>query len=246
MTSSLKLNLAGFFVCVLQQVNGMFRSIMSRHYIFAPQNNIIRYMGRKSLKGTRQKEIIKAFYKVAKKEGLENASIAKAAELIDINPSLVVHYFKSKDHLVYGLIEYILDKYLLIYKVPPEDAEDAQTHLLKVIDNIFSSKWNTLFDDSVSYSCYALAFRDKIIKGKYKELLDSLRQRLQQLITECHEQKVLHVQDPALTADLIFVLVDGAYYYLSLVGDKKEYQQKLAQYKKQALLLLNFSSPVEY
>lgn len=202
-------------------------------------------MGRKSLKGARQKEIIKAFYKVAKKEGLENASIAKAAELIDINPSLVVHYFKSKDQLVHGLIEYILDKWLLIYKVPAEDAEDPKTHLLKVIDNIFSSKWNTLFDDSVSYSCYALAFRDKTIKGKYKELLDTLRQRLQELIVECNNRKVLSIENPALTADLIFVMVDGAYYYLSLVGDKQEYQEKLVQYKKQALLLLNPSLSVE-
>ncbi|HTI93187.1 MAG TPA: hypothetical protein VL727_21460 [Puia sp.] len=199
-------------------------------------------MGRKSLKDTRQKEIIKAFYKVAKKEGLENASIAKTAELININPSLVVHYFKSKDYLVYGLIEYILDKYLLIYKVPAEESSSPKTVLLRVIDNIFSSKWNTLFDDSVSYSCYSLAFRDKTIKDKYKVLLDTLRERLQQLIIDCNEMDILTVENPAHTADLIFVLVDGAYYYLSLVTDKKEYQQKLMQYKKQAISLLNFSS----
>lgn len=198
-------------------------------------------MGRKSLKDTRQKEIIKAFYKVAKKEGLENASIAKTAELIDINPSLVVHYFKSKDYLVYGLIEYILDKYLLIYKVPAEESSNPKTVLLQVIDNIFSSKWNTLFDDSVSYSCYSLAFRDKTIKDKYKVLLDTLRERLQQLIIDCNDMDILSVENPAHTADLIFVLVDGAYYYLSLVSDKKEYQQKLMQYKKQAISLLNFS-----
>lgn len=202
-------------------------------------------MGRKSLKDTRQKEIIKAFYKVAKKEGLENASIAKTAELININPSLVVHYFKSKDYLVYGLIEYILDKYLLIYKVPAEESSNPKTVLLQVIDNIFSSKWNTLFDDSVSYSCYSLAFRDKTIKDKYKVLLDTLRERLQQLIIDCNDMDILSVENPAHTADLIFVLVDGAYYYLSLVSDKKEYQQKLMQYKKQAISLLNFSpSPV--
>jgi len=201
-------------------------------------------MGRKSLKGPRQKEIIKAFYKVAKKEGLENASIAKTAELIDINPSLIVHYFKSKDHLVYGLIEYILDKYLLIYKVPPGDAAHPKTNLLSVIDNIFSSKWNTLFDDSVSYSCYSLAFRDKIIKGKYKVLLDALREKLRLLIVDCNDTGILTVKDPAHTADLIFVLVDGAYYYLSLVSDKEEYQDKLMQYKEQAISLLSFSSPV--
>jgi AcrR family transcriptional regulator len=201
-------------------------------------------MGRKSLKEPRQKEIIKAFYKVAKKEGLENASIAKTAESIHINPSLVIHYFKTREHLIYGLIEYILDKYLLIYKIPAEEGAHPKDILLKVIDNIFSSKWNTLFDDSVSYSCYSLAFRNKIIKGKYKMLLDTLRQRLELLISDCRDKGVLEVADPGLTADIIFVLVDGAYYYLSLVDDRQEHQVKLNRYKKQAMIHLNFVSPV--
>jgi hypothetical protein len=55
---------------------------------------------------------------------------------------------------------------------------------------------------------------------------------------------MLDVADPGLTADIIFVLVDGAYYYLSLVEDKEEYQAKLNQYKKQAMIHLNFVSPV--
>lgn len=199
-------------------------------------------MGRKSLKVPRQREIIKAFYKLAKKEGLENASIAKTAAIIDINPSLVMHYFETKDALVHGLIEYILDKYLLIYKLPQEYQGNPKKSLLKVIDNIFSQRWNSLFDDSVSYSCYSLAFRNRAIKEKYKNLLDTLRQNLEQLIRECKQQGILSVKDPALTADIIFVLVDGAYYYLCLVTDKKEYQDKLKQYKKQALAQLNFVS----
>src|SRR5882757_884358 len=202
-------------------------------------------MGRKSLAAPRQKEIIKAFYKVAKREGLENASIAKTAESIGINPSLVMHYFKTKEHLVYGLIEYILDKYLLIYKTPPEISAHPKKALLKVIDNIFSSKWNTLFDDSVSYSCYALAFRNKIIKEKYKNLLDALRQKLELLIVDCRDMGMLTVEDPALIADIIFVLVDGAYYYLSLVKDKQEHEQKLIRYRKQAIAHLNFVSAAQ-
>jgi hypothetical protein len=53
------------------------------------------------------------------------------------------------------------------------------------------------------------------------------------------------VKDPALTADIIFVLVDGAYYYLCLVSDKEEYQRKLIQYKKQAIGQLNFVSAAQ-
>mgnify|MGYP003574886981 FL=1 len=199
-------------------------------------------MGRKSIKASRQKEIIEAFYKVAKKEGLENASIAKTAVLININPSLVIHYFNTKEALVYGLIEYILDKYVLIFKTPPAYKDDPEKRLLHIIDNIFSHKWNTLFDDSVAYSCYALVFRDKKVKEKYKVLLESLRTNLKNIIDECNERGVLAVANPSLTADIIFVIVDGAYYYLSLVKNKKEYQEKLANYKQQALLQLNLSS----
>jgi len=195
-------------------------------------------MGRKNLKEPRQKEIIKAFYKLSKKEGLENASIAKTAELINVNPSLIMHYFKTKDYLVYGLIEFILDKYLLIYKLDNINSSSPKIVLNKIIDNIFSKKWNTLFDDGVSYSCYSLTFRNKIIRQKYKILLDTLRKSLEDSIIACNKAKLLSVKNPSATADLIFVLVDGAYYYLSLVDNKEEYEKKLSQYKKQALNLL--------
>lgn len=195
-------------------------------------------MGRKSLKTIRQKEIIKTFYTVAKKEGLENASIAKTAMAMNINPSLILHYFQTKEQLIYGLIEYILDKYLLIYKVDVNSSQSPENSLFRVIDNIFSKKWNSLFDDGVSYSCYSLAFRDKKIKQKYRALLDTLRKTLENLIADCANKGMIEVKDPAFTADLIFVLVDGAYYYLSLVEDKKVYQEKLELYKEQAIKLL--------
>ncbi|WP_126245099.1 TetR family transcriptional regulator [Chitinophaga rhizosphaerae] len=193
-------------------------------------------MGRKSLKEPRQKEIIKAFYKIVKKDGLENASIQKIAESIQINPSLIMHYFRSREHLVYGLVEFILDRWLLIFDV--KDAEDPRDALDKVLDNIFSKKWNSLFDDGTSYSLYSLAFRNKTIRQRYKHLLDSLRQRLSEMIEACNESKTLAVKDPVATADIIFVLVDGAYYYLSLVDDKAEYDRRLAVYKKHALNVL--------
>lgn len=198
-------------------------------------------MGRKSLKPTRQKEIIRVFYRVAKKEGLENASIAKTAGAMNINPSLVMHYFSTREDLIYGLIDYILDKYLLIYHVPKEAETDPKGALLGVIDNIFSKKWNTLFDDGVSYSCFSLAFRDKKIKRKYKLLLDRLRATLEELLIICKKKKIVKVSNPALTADLIFILVDGAYYYLSLVEDPKEYEAKLKLYKQRAIQLLHLN-----
>ena len=198
-------------------------------------------MGRKSLKELRQKEIIKEFYKIAKQSGLENASIAKTAAAMSINASLIMHYFQTKEQLIYGLVEYILDKYLLIFSLDNDEKEDVRQRLEKAIDNIFSKKWNKLFDDGVSYSCYSLTFRDKSVRKKYKLLLDTLRKHLEQLITACCEEGLLDVEDPSGTADLIFILADGAYYYLSLTDSKEEYNSRLESYKKQALGLLKFN-----
>ncbi|WP_257670656.1 TetR family transcriptional regulator C-terminal domain-containing protein [Parapedobacter tibetensis] len=201
-------------------------------------------MGRKSLKETRRQEIIKVFYKVAKKEGLENTSIAKIAKVMDINPSLIIHYFQTKEELTYALIDYILDKYLLIYKVSRDSDVALPEALVAIIDNLFSKKWNNLFDDGLFYSCYALAFRDKKVKLMYKALTDSLRERLTLLIQRCKQEKVLRVADPRRTADLIFALIDGAYFYLSLAANKEEFNLKIAEYKEEAFRLLGISDPV--
>lgn len=196
-------------------------------------------MGRTSLKAIRQKEIIKAFYKISKKEGLENASIAKVAKAIAVNPSLIMHYFQTKEQLVYGLVDFILDKYLLIYKSEENTLTDPLHTLLKTIDNIFSKKWNMFFDDGVSYSIYALTFREKYVQKKFKCVLDILRLRLEELISLCKKEGKINIDSPAITADLIYTIADGAYYYLCVTKNKTQYEEKLTIYKQQAIFLLN-------
>jgi len=190
-------------------------------------------MGRKSLKETRQQEIIKVFYKVAKKEGYENTSIAKIAKVMDINPSLIMHYFETKEDLTYALIDYILERYLLIYTIKHKDQATLE-NLQHMVEMLFSKKWNLLFDDGLFYTFYALAFREKKIKVKYKMILDTLRQNLAAIIEECNAKTLTKIKEPQATADLIFVLVDGAYFYLSLENDSKAYSERLNYYKQKA------------
>jgi AcrR family transcriptional regulator len=195
-------------------------------------------MGRKSLKPIRQKGIIKAFYKVAQKEGLENASIAKVAAVLDVNPSLVIHYFETKQDLIHGLIEYILERYRLIYN-PENGTLNPADRLKKIIRNLFSRKWDKLIDDGVFYSSFSLIFRDKTLKAHYKNLHDNLRQMLTDTLKEANENGVIEVDDVEKTADLVFILVEGAYYYLSMVSDKSEYNSRIEHYQKTVLSMLN-------
>lgn len=195
-------------------------------------------MGRKSLKPLRQKGIVKAFYKVARQEGLENASIAKVAAVLKVNPSLVIHYFETKQDLILGLIEYILERYRHIYN-PQNGTTDPEARLRKIISNLFSREWNNLFDDDVFFSCYALIFRNKTIKAHYKTLHDHLRRMLAEALQEAKKSRVISVKDVENAADMIFVLIEGAYYYLSLVSNDAEYKKRLALYERQALMILN-------
>ena len=200
-------------------------------------------MGRKSLKPVRQKAIIKAFYKVARREGLENASIAKVASVLDVNPSLVIHYFETKQDLIHGLIEYILERYRQIYN-PENGTLNPKERLEKVIRNLFSRKWDKLFDDGVFYSSFSLIFRDKTLKAHYKNLHDHLREMLTDTLRDAKDNDLIDVADVEKTADIIFIFVEGAYYYLSMVSDRDEYERRIELYQKTVLSMLKFQSPV--
>jgi len=58
------------------------------------------------------------------------------------------------------------------------------------------------------------------------------------IIEQCNENGLLSIKKPQSAADLIFVLVDGAYFYLSLEGDAKAYEQRLGYYKQKAYEVL--------
>jgi AcrR family transcriptional regulator len=196
-------------------------------------------MGRKSLKKIRQKGILKAFYTVAKREGFENTSIAKVAKYMDINPSLIIHYFKTKQDLEVALIDYILERYLQIYK--SNGNIDTTEKLVDLIDKLFSRKWNRLFDDGVFYSCYAHIYNNKEFKSKFKQLHDALRSILKQSLLDAKFSGVIKGDDIDKLTETIFALLEGAYYYLGLVDNQDEYNQKVLYYKQHVAELLQIS-----
>ncbi|NMM48191.1 TetR/AcrR family transcriptional regulator [Marinigracilibium pacificum] len=57
-------------------------------------------MGRKSISSDRRKEILEAYKLVIRNEGIEGASIGKLAKFLSMPPSLIMHYFSSKDELI--------------------------------------------------------------------------------------------------------------------------------------------------
>ena len=196
-------------------------------------------MGRKSLKDIRQKEIVEAFYQVARRDGLEHASLSKVAVQMGINPSLVSYYFGSKNALIFGLIKFILESYKNFYTSDYNKVEYG-CRLRNIIDNLFSREWHKLIDDEVFYDCFTLVFRNAHIKAAYKELHEHLRMWLTEAIEEAKRNGDVQVDNPERAADLIFILVEGSYYYLSMYDMGEEYYEKQERYKHAALDILEF------
>ncbi len=184
----------------------------------------------------RKRQIVEGFYTLSIVNGLENTSIAKIGKHLDMPPSLIMHYFPTKDLLILSLIDYILEKYLQIYHpIIKELEQNENADPALIVETLFSRNWNLLFDDGVFYSCFALIFRNDRIKKEYRILHEKLRESLKEILDKSKE---FEDKDTAVLAEQIFVVVEGAYYYLSMFDDEAASSQKVTYFKNQVYDLL--------
>lgn len=199
-------------------------------------------MPKQSISEIRKKEILTTFYEIAKKEGLDKTSFAMIAQELEIQPSLIVHYFKNRSELIDSLIQYNLDQYEIIFLLDKEPARytSSRKKLIKLIDRLFSKEWDNLFDDGVFYNCYALSYRDQRIKAKFRALHFRIRESIEKVIIECKYQDELKVDNPQELAQHISNLMDGAYYYVGMLENRQRQNEYMASIKKLVIDLLNW------
>lgn len=198
-------------------------------------------MGRKHLGEIRRREIIEAFYEVAKQIGLENSSIAKVGQYMGISNGLIMHYFKTKDDLIFGLNEFILDQHLEIFeKNSPKITSKKDLEI--TIRELFSRKWNQYFDDGVFYSCYALIYRKKEFNQSFKQYLVNLHDALYENLQQAKKDGIITNKNLAELTEILFALIDGSYYYMGMFEENDEkYQKQLDIYINHCLGLFTFN-----
>lgn len=187
-------------------------------------------MGRKSLGATRRLEIVESFYDVAKNIGLENASIAKVANHMNISNGLVMHYFNTKDELLIGLTEFILQQHINVMTEGHKGNIKSRDDLENLIENLFSRKWNQYFDDGVFYSCYALIYRNKAINTSFKQYLLKLHEVLKESLTKAKNNGIIINNNIEELTEVIFAMIDGSYYYMGMfdeIDDTSRQQQEI-------------------
>ncbi len=176
-------------------------------------------MGRKSKANIRKQEILAHFYEVIIDEGFEGASIAKIAKRMDVNPSLLIHYFSTKDAMVLGLIDYIIDTYSVQIIPDFSGTTDPAERWDDVLDVVSRIQWDRIMNNTVYYSCYTLSFRYEEIRQRFRSFYKGLVNTLAYEVEHANRAGIIQVEDSTEVAEMMLSLVEGANFYQH-VGDR--------------------------
>ncbi|MGI9287520.1 MAG: TetR/AcrR family transcriptional regulator [Pseudomonadales bacterium] len=161
-------------------------------------------MGRNSISDVRKPEILKTFIKVINEEGLAKASIAKVAKRMESFPSLIQHYFGSRENLVLELIDFLLEDYAQFYHSRIDAYQDPQEKDQAILDLIFSLEWGGLDGQLVYLDLFTMGLRDEKIRVGVLRMNDMLRNFLREDLSMFKQGKIQN-EEPLLN-HIVFLL----------------------------------------
>ncbi|MEL6194608.1 MAG: TetR family transcriptional regulator [Bacteroidota bacterium] len=196
-------------------------------------------MPKKSIAEIRKQEIVEHFYEVIISDGFENASMGKVAKRMEVNSSLLIHYFSTKEEMILALIDFVVAKYEKTFLPLLESTGSPGERLHTVLDSIFSAEWDNLTDSRCFYSIYPLILFRPAVKVKFQELYGKFKEALVREISLAIEVGVIPEKDADLTASLLIAMLEGANFYGNILDNHQENQKILTALKEQAWQMLN-------
>jgi len=187
----------------------------------------------------RKPDILKNYYQVIIKEGIEGASIAKVAKRMKINPSLILHYFTSKDNMAVELVDYWSKLYNRLFTEMKVETNDPQKRLERLVEIFCSDEWYNNSNISGDFSIMSLSFRNKKV---FKHLQNMYEEYIKLIVKELDlvtASGVVKINDPVRTAKLIISMLEGYRHYKHFFVDESEsesYREDMAKTLKNILI----------
>lgn len=139
----------------------------------------------------RKQEILNAYHEVIVKEGLEGASIAKIARRLGIHPSLIIHYFKTKDEMLLELVEHFVNKHRDEQLSLFGTTKDPRERLEGLIELVIPDRRPNREEAGILLAFVSLGYRKEEVQARVMELKES------------HDQDVLTELDSCIDAGLL-------------------------------------------
>jgi len=192
-------------------------------------------MGRKPKTEMRKREILEHFYLVLIEEGLQGASIAKIAKHMGVHPSLLIHYFSTKEEMVVELVDFILEKYEQASVPKLVGISNPRQRLQALLDMIFGIGWTKEIDQSAFYACYYLSLSNERVKESFDRLYGVFKKMLTDEIKMCVDKGAIKRIDPDKGAYLIIAMMEGLIFLRNIISDDREYEE-IGKYLKEVAL----------
>lgn len=170
----------------------------------------------------RKPDILKNYYQVILKEGVEGASIAKVAKRMKINPSLIIHYFSTKDAMTEELVHYISKMYNILFMQLKIETDDPQKRMNRLIDIFFSEEWYNTTDISGDFSVISVSFRNKKVFARIQKLYEEFIALIVRELESISASGILTIGNPRRTAELLVSVIEGYRHFKHFYVDKSQ------------------------
>jgi AcrR family transcriptional regulator len=183
----------------------------------------------------RKPEILENFYHVLIKEGFEGTSIGKIAKRMNIHPSLIIHYFKTKQNLTIELVELLIEKYEAPEFLQFDHIQDLEQRFQLMIDTIFSFEWSRTIDPGLHFGFCYLSFRNPKIRKAYERMMQRFRDYLERELDLYRKAGIVKVNNAKMAADTIVTLMEGLEFHAQFLSEGQKFE-KFANYAKQLVI----------
>lgn len=183
-------------------------------------------MGRKSIADERKMEILGHLYMALKEEGLEGASVGKIADRMGINPSLIIHYFKTKEEMMVEMVDVLLNKYEEAYLSRLDQVSDPESRFELVLDAVLGVDWLEVSDSEVFYACHYMSFHNERVKKRFTDMYSWFYQLLHNEVEAWKKAGLIAENDSEQIADLFITLNEGSTFLWSIQRDKNSYRKR--------------------
>ena len=185
--------------------------------------------------------MLAAYYEVLQDEGLQGTSVGKIAKRLDVHPSLIIHYFGTKEQMTIELVDYLLEVYYETYGDKLAAIEDPLERLMAVLDTFFSLRYQELLDASVFYACFYLSLRHPKVRQAFAALHEAELRLVEEAIAECMAAGFMAPSDAHELATAVKGMEAGFAFLIEGSDDEAARQAIGDLLKRQVLRLLELS-----
>jgi AcrR family transcriptional regulator len=176
---------------------------------------------------TQKPRIIRSFYETILEQGFEGASIAKVAKRLDIQSTLIIHYFGNKENMTLALVDFVVEEYSKIFKKIRNQRKesDPEQRMLSLFRTIWSKPYYEKIDIAASLSVISVSFRNHRVQKKIEWLYQQFKTLLVQEMEVFFDQKGIETPDVERAANVLLSMVEGSRHFRHFFIKAKDINQ---------------------